>query len=175
MKVTFLVIILGLFFIKAYSQKSMKIEIDYELQLKYQDTLQAMEDNITGHWKYLGKRNGRKLKDTVSTNYENTSRNVIVENGIVFEVANQKKTKTNYYFETIYDFKNEIGFYSSERKYINNEISAISSYEPFVELVYYKEKFGIIFTAPGGKYFEPIRSIYGKKLIFENGEEYLRL
>ena len=39
-------------------------------------------------------------------------------------------------------------------------------------LIYYKEKFGILFIGMVGQNFEPIRELNTKNLIFENGEEY---
>ena len=164
------------FFIQTYSQDFGEIKLDSKLQVRYTDTLQNIGERISGKWKYLGKRKSGILSDTLSMSFSDDKKTtVIVENGIISELANGKRKKANYYSETTYIFKNGKGFYSSEKQYLNSDIISITTCQPIPELIYYKEKFGILFIGMAGQNFEPIRELNTKSLIFENGEEYQKV
>jgi hypothetical protein len=176
MRNTLLIILFTSFFIQSYSQDFGKIKLDSKLQVQYSDTIQNIGERINGKWKYLGKRKGGILSDTLYVSFSNNKKTtVIVENGIVFELANGKRKKADYYSETTYEFKNGNGFYSSEKKYLKSDIIEITSCQPIPELIFYKEKFGILFIGMAGQNFEPIRELNTNNLIFENGKEYQKI
>ncbi len=173
MRNTLLIILFTSFFIQSYSQDFGEIKLDSKLQVQYSDTLLNIGERISGKWKYLGKRKSGILSDTLYVSFSDDKKTtVIVENGIIFELTNGKRKKADYYSETTYEFKNGKGFYSSEKKYLNSDIISITTCQPIPELIYYKEKFGILFIGMVGQNFEPIRELNTKNLIFENGEEY---
>ncbi|ARV14505.1 hypothetical protein BTO07_04780 [Polaribacter sp. SA4-12] len=165
-----------MFFTQTYSQDFGEIKIDSKLQIKHSDTLKNIGERLTGKWKYLGKRKGGILNDTLNVSFSNNKKTtVIVENGIIFELADGKRKKANYYSETTYEFDNGKGYYSLEEKSFNDDWETITSCQPVPELVYYKEKFGILFIGMAGQNFEPIRELNINNLIFENGEEYQKI
>ncbi|MFG6686689.1 hypothetical protein ACGK9U_08925 [Mariniflexile sp. HNIBRBA6329] len=176
MRTKLLIILFTLFFIQSYSQDFGEIKLDSKLQIKYSDSLRNIGERLTGKWKYLGKKENGFLRDTLFVSFNNNQKTtVIVENGKIFELINGKKKEADYYSETTYDFKNANGFYSSEKKYLNSDIVSITTCQPIPELVYYKEKFGILFIGMAGQNFESIRELNSKKLILENGEEYQKV
>jgi hypothetical protein len=176
MRMKLLIILFTLFFTQSYSQDFGEIKLDSKLQIKYSDTLQNIGERITGKWKYLGKRSNEILKDTIGMSFRNDQKIVItVENGIVIESKGNKRKKADYFYEIIYSFKNGKGFYSREKKYLNKDITSITSDQPIPELVYYEEKFGIVFIGMAGQSFSEIIELTSEKLILENGKEYLKL
>ncbi|MGH1383686.1 hypothetical protein [Kordia sp.] len=133
-------------------------------------------ERLTGKWKYLGKRKNGTLTDTIGTSFSNNKKTIItIENGIVFESEGNKSKKADYYYEITYSFKNGKGYYSREEKSINDDWKSITSCQPIPELVYYKEKFGILFIGMGGQSFSEIIELTTEKLVIENGKEYLKL
>ncbi|MGI9532964.1 hypothetical protein [Lutimonas sp.] len=176
MRTKFLLILLTLFLTQSYSQDFGTIRLDSELQKKHSDSLKNIGERLNGKWKYLGKSANGSLIDTVGTSSKNGNRSIIiVENGIVFEVEGNKKKKANYYYEIIFSFINGKGFYSREKKYLIDGITEISSDQPIPELVYYKEKFGIVFHQMLGETFNGINELTSERLVLENGKEYLKL
>ncbi len=176
MRMKFLIILFTFFFTQSYSQDYGEIKLDSKLQIKYSDTLQNIGKRITGKWKYLGKRRNGILKDTIGMSFRNNQKIVIIiENGIVIESEENKRKIADYFYEITYDFKNGKGFYSRERKYLNKDITSTTSDQPIPELVYYEEKFGIVFIGMAGQSFSEIIELTSTKLILENGKEYLKL
>ena len=175
MRNTLLTILFTSFFLQSYSQDFGEIKLDPKLQIKYSDTLQNIGERLTGKWKYLGKRNSGILSDTLFVSFNNKNKTtVIVENGIVFEIENNNRKKADYYYETSYEFKNGSGIYSEDKKYFKENILEISTCQPFPELIFYQNKFGILFIGLGGQNFEAISKLKADKLVFENGSEYWR-
>ena len=176
MRTKLLIILFTLVFTQSYSQDFGEIKLDSKLQIKYSDTLQDIGERITGKWKYLGKRTNGILTDTIGMSFRNDKKIVItVENGIVIESKGNKRKKADYFYEITYSFKNGKGYYSREEYYFNKNITSITSCQPIPELVYYKEKFGIIFIGMGGQSFSEINELTSEKLILENGKEYLKI
>ena len=176
MRTQFLVILLTFLITQSYSQDFGEIKLDSKLQVKYSDTLRNIGERLSGKWKYLGKRAKESLIDTIGVSFTDDKKTIItVENGIVFEIENGKRKKANYFYEITYNFKNGKGFYSSEEKYFNKEITSISSCQPIPELVYYKGNFGILFYEMVGESFRKIRELTPERLIFENGKEYQKM
>jgi hypothetical protein len=176
MRNTLLIILFTSFFIQSYSQDFGEIKLDSKLQVQYSDTIQNIGERISGKWKYLGKRTNGILTDTTGTSFRNDKKTVItVENGIVIESEGSKRKKADYFYEITYNFKNGKGFYSREEKYINEDITSITSCQPIPELVYYKEKFGIVFIGMAGQSFSEITELTSEKLVLENGKEYLKI
>ena len=171
-----LIILFTSFFTQSYSQDFGEIKLDSKLQVQYSDTIQNIGKRITGKWKYLGKRTNGILIDTIGTNFRNDKETlVIIENGTVIESEGNKRKKVDYFYEITYSFKNGNGFYSREKKYFNEEITSITSCQPIPELVYYKEKFGIVFIGMAGQSFSEITELTSEKLVLENGKEYLKI
>jgi len=176
MRMKLLIILFTLFFTQSYSQDFGEIKLDSKLQIKYSDTLHNIGERITGKWKYLGKRRNGILKDTIGMSFRNDQKIVItVENGILIELKENKRKKADYFYEITYNFKNGKGFYSREKKYLNKDITSTTSDQPIPELVYYEEKFGIVFIGMAGQSFSEIIELTSEKLILENGKEYLKL
>ncbi len=176
MRNTLLIILFTSFFAQSYSQDFGEIKLDSKLQIKYSDSLKNIGERLTGKWKYLGKRTNGSLIDTIGMSFRNDKKTVIiVENGIVIESEEDKSKKADYFYEITYSFKNGKGFYSREEKYINEDIISITSCQPIPELVYYKEKFGILFIGMAGQNFSEIKKLTSERLILENGKEYLKL
>jgi len=170
------IILFTFFLTQSYSQDFRKIKLDSKLQIKYSDSLKNIGERLTGKWKYLGKRTNGSLIDTIGVSYRFGKKTIIiVENGIVIESQGDKRKKADYFYEIIFSFKNSKGFYSREEKYINEDITSITSCQPIPELVYYKEKFGIIFIGMIGESFSEINELTSEKLVFENGKEYLKI
>ncbi|WP_282069683.1 hypothetical protein [Olleya namhaensis] len=173
MKVKLFTILFTLFLTLSYSQDFGEIKIDSKLQIKHSDTLKTIGERLTGKWKYLGKRKGEILIDTLNVSFTNNKKTtVIVENGTVFELSDGKRKKAEYYIETTYKFDNDKGYYALEEKSLNDDWKSINTCQPVPELIYYKEKFGILFTEMLGQNFEAIRDINTNTLILENGKEY---
>lgn len=171
-----LIIVFALFLTQSFSQDFDEIKLNPKLQIKYADSLKSIGERLTGKWKYLGKRKGDILSDTLFTSFSNNIKTIaIVENGKVFELINGKKKEADYYSETTYSFKNGKGDYSSEKKYLNSDITWVSSCQPIPGLVYYKKQFGILFIGMAGQNFEAICKLNSKYLVLENGEEYKRV
>ncbi len=165
-----------MFFTQSYSQDFGEIKIDSKLQIKYSDTLKNIGERLSGKWKYLGKRINGSLTDTLGISFRNDKKTTItIENGIVIESEENKRKKANYFYEITFDFKNGKGYYSREKKSINEDVTSITSCQPIPELVYYKDKFGIIFIGMAGQSFSEINELTSEKLILENGKEYLKL
>ena len=176
MRNTLLIILFTSFFFQSYSQDFGEIKLESKLQIKYSDTLQNIGKRITGKWKYLGKRTNGILIDTIGTNFRNDKETlIIIENGTVIESEGNKRKKADYFYEITYSFKNGNGFYSREKKYFNEGITSITSCQPIPELVYYEKKFGILSIGMGGQSFSEINELTPKKLVLENGKEYLKL
>lgn len=176
MKTTLLIILLGLLFYQSYSQEFDEEKFDIKLQTKYKDTLQSIGKGLTGKWKYLGKANNGILSDTIFVSLSNNIKTtVFFENGIIYELENSKRKKVDYYYETSYEFKNGKGYYSEDKKYLNEETWEISSCQPIPELIYYQNKFGILFIGMIGSNFEAIRELTAEKLSLGNGKEYLKI
>ncbi|MEE9364229.1 MAG: hypothetical protein V3U92_16640 [Cellulophaga sp.] len=176
MRNAILIILFTSFFTQSYSQDFGEIKLDSKLQVKYSDTIQNIGERITGKWKYLGKRTNGILTDTIGISFRNDKKTVItVENGIIIESEGNKRKKADYFYEITYNFKNGTGFYSREEKYINEDITSITSCQPIPELVYYKEKFGIVFIGMAGQSFSEINELTSEKLVLENGKEYLKI
>ena len=176
MKTKIIIILLTVFFLQSYSQEFDGIKYNLELQAKYKDTLRNIGDRLTGKWKYLGKKDHKILIDTLSLNFRDDEKTyVVVENGTLFEIRNGKRKEANYYYEITYNFDNSIGYYSEDKIYFDSNIIESYSSQPYPELIYYQNKFGILFVGHGGESFEVIRELNSEKLIFENGEEYLKI
>ncbi len=176
MRTKLLIILFTFLFTQSYSQDFGEIELDSKLQIKYSDTLKNIGERLIGKWKYLGKRKNGILSDTLFVSFSNSKKTtVVVENGIIFELANGKRKKANYYYETTYEFESGKGIYSREKKYFNSDIISITTCQPIPKLVYYKEKFGILFIRMAGQNFESISELNPKKLILENGKEYQKI
>jgi len=176
MRTKLLILLFTLFFTQSYSQDFGKIKLDSKLQVKYSDSLKIIGERLTGKWKYLGKRTNGSLIDTIGVSFWNDKKTVItVENGIVIESEGDKRKRADYFYEITYSFKDGKGFYSREEKYINEDVTLITSCQPIPELVYYKGKFGIIFTGMVGQSFSKITELTSEKLVLENGKEYLKL
>jgi hypothetical protein len=169
-------ILFTLFLTQSYSQDFGEIKIDSKLQIKHSDTLKNIGERLTGKWKYLGKKTNGILIDTIGTSFSNNIKTtIIVENGIVIESEGNKRKKADYYYEITYNFQNGNGFYSREEKSLNDDWESITSCQPIPELVYYGEKFGILFIGMGGQSFSEINELTSEKLVLENGKEYLKL
>ena len=176
MRTNLLIILFTLLLTQSYSQDFGEIVVDSKLQIKYSDSLKSIGERLSGKWKYLGKRKSGILSDTLYVSFsDNQKTTVFVENGIISELTNGKRQKANYYSETTFDFRNSKGFYSSEKKYLNSDIISITTCQPIPELIFYEEKFGILFIGMGGQSFEPILELNSENLIFENGEEYKKV
>ena len=176
MRLKFLIIILSLFFSTSYSQEFGEIKYDLKLQAEHKDTLQSIGERLTGKWKYLGKRNNGILTDTLFARFWNNKKTYgVVENGIVYEIDDGIRKKTDYYYEITYRFKTSKGFYSRERRYRNKDIVEKSSDQPIPRLIFYKNNFGILFTGMAGHNFEKINELSADMLILESGKEYLKI
>ncbi len=176
MRTTLLIILFTSFFTQSYSQDFGEIKLDSKLQIKYSDTLQNIGERITGKWKYLGKRTNGILTDTVGMSFRNDKKTLItIENGIVIESEGNKSKIADYFYEITYSFKNGKGYYSREKNYFNEGITSVTTCQPHPKLVYYEEKFGIIFIGMGGQSFSKINELTSEKLVLENGKEYLKL
>jgi hypothetical protein len=171
-----LIILFTLFLTQSYSQDFGEIKIDSKLQIKHSDTLKNIGERLTGKWKYLGKRANGILTDTIGTSFSNDKKTIItIKNGIVIETEGKKSKKADYFYEVTYNFKNGNGYYSREEKSLNEDWESMTSCQPIPELVYCKEKFGILFVGMGGQSFSEINGLSSEKLIMENGKEYLKL
>ena len=176
MRTKLLLILFTLLFAQSYSQDFGEIKLDSKLQIKYSDSLKNIGERLSGKWKYLGKRTNESLTDTIGVSFSNNKKTIItVENGIVIESEGNKRKKVDYFYEITYSFKNGNGFYSREKKYINEHLTLLSSCQQVPLLVYYKEQFGIVFIGMAGQSFSEINELTSEKLILENGKEYLRL
>jgi len=153
-----------------------KIEYDQKLQVEQRDTLQNIGKRLTGKWKYLGKNSDGILTDTISVAFRNESKIITtIENGIVFEIEGNKKSKANYFYELTYSLENGKSNYSVERIDLNKEIIWVTSCQPLSELIYYEDVYGILLKGMAGDSFHKINKLTSKSLVLENGKEYLRL
>lgn len=153
-----------------------EIKYDQKLQVEQRDTLQDIGKRLTGKWKYLGKNSNGILTDTISIGFRNDEKIITtIENGTVFETVGKKKNKADYFYEITCSFENKKMYYSRERKYYNDNIISITDCQPIPELVYYNNKFGIVFSGMGGDNFSGINELTSEKLIFENGKEYSKI
>ncbi len=176
MRNALLIILFALFFSSSYSQDLEEIKLDAKSQIKYSDTLINIGERLTGKWKYLGKRTNKRLIDTVGISFRDNKKTVIiVENGIVITSIGNKRRKADYFYEITYNFKNGKNSYSCEEKSLNGDITSITDCQPIPKLVYYKEKFGILFIGMLGENFEPIRKLNRNYLVLENGKEYIKI
>jgi len=180
MKTTLLIILISLLFNNSYSQDYEDLFYDKQLQIEYKDTLQNIGKRLTGEWLYLGNRNRIKngvLTDSISITYttDGIETLLIVENGVYFEIEERERKKADYFYKTTFDFNSEFPSYSNDMIYFDEDITVITSCQPIPELIYYKNDFGILYNGMAAYSLEIISELNDKRLIFKNGEEYLRI
>jgi hypothetical protein len=180
MRIIQITFILFLFCFKSYSQEYEDLFYDEQLQIVYKDTLQSIGKRLTGDWKYLGNRNRINdgiLTDTISLSYSlgEIATLIIFENGVYYEIVEGERKKADYFYKTSFDFISDFSNYSYDKIYFNKNITEITSSQPIPELIYYKNCFGILYNFRPAYELDIINVLTDKKLIFKNGEEYVKL
>ena len=177
MRIKFFYILFILFISQTYSQNSNwdEIRINKRAQLKFKDTIKNIEENLNGKWKYLGKKIDNRLIDTITRYFGNGKKSmIIVENGEVSKINENKSEKQNFYYQITFNFINN-NYYYENKIYIEKNRVSMNSCEPFPEVIFYKKKFGVLFTEMLGNYFKEIKELTFNKLIFDNGEVYMKI
>jgi hypothetical protein len=146
--------------------KYASIEIDSNLQLQKQDTLNIVKAKIKGTWQYYGKfLNDKIIDDTIASSSQGHE---VVKQGNVYLI--NKAGETNLYKQDVsnFDFENEdifqnimhtIVFCSEKGEFgIAYEVKSCPS---FYHLVYYDNQVGILVNF---HIFEPILKLEDKIL-----------
>ena len=162
-----------------YHSERYTVEIDSAAQLKYKDTIQSVKIRIHGLWQYQGIHK-RYQDDFIDTLYF-SDEFVFVKNGVVYFSKNGIETKQTKICVSEFDFSESNFTHPVLIKEVIDK-SGIGGFEtktcqPFYSIIYHQKEIGLYSSGMGGQYFEPIKYLSDKVLIFkiEEGLEcYLR-
>lgn len=153
------------------------IEIDSNLQLQKQDTLNIVKSKIKGTWQYYGLyKNGQVVEDTLSTtinliNGKYSEGTNIIRQGNLYLINEKGETRLKKVDISNFDFENEDIFQTimheeldSSGKWQFGLAYEVKSCRSFYYLVYFDKQVGILVD----NYFLPILKLESNILLLQS-------
>ena len=160
-----------------FLSKYASVEIDSVLQEQDKDTIQKVKLIVNGYWHFQGVKRGRYENDLVDTLEWSSnslgSTTTFVKNGDVFNLNNERITKTDSIVFSHFDFSNSSSLVDFRELYKRGNHETFYSTRlcgPYYEIVYFQKEIGLLSKGMGGQSFTPIRYLSNKVLMFK-GEE----